>query len=72
MSLLGLQGPIETSGPASHWIGGPARTQRRAHLGCFDQAAQVALGSGLPKSLWDKVELDFIFLSVFANSVITK
>ena len=72
MSFLGLPGPLETPGPASRWVGGPARTQGQARLGCFIQVAHLVLGSALPKSLRDKEELSFIFFSVFANSVITK
>lgn len=49
-------------------LGQPATD--RGQPGMLYQAAQVALESGLPQSLWDKAELDFIFFPVFANSEI--
>lgn len=72
MSLPGLPGPLETSGPASRRAGGPARTQGPACLGRFIQAAQLALGQDSPESPRGKEGLSFIFFSVSANSVITK
>lgn len=41
-------------------------------MGCFGQVAHGALGSALYASLCDEVVLDFLLLSVFAYSVITK
>lgn len=50
MSLPGLPGPLETSGPASCRAGEPARTQGPARLGRFIQAAQSALGQDSPEA----------------------
>lgn len=52
------------------WVGQARPQGGKFCLGCLDQGANGTLASELPKGLCDKVESEFLSLSVFVNSVI--